>query len=592
MKKTTSGDSIRLFWHHATRYPALVISILVGTPLTVLAYQFLPPLIIADIINRLSDGDYIKGDIWGSFGPQLIGFSVLTVLGMTVAWRVIVILLWRLEANVLRDLNQRIFDHLLKQSADFHANHFGGSMVAQSTKLVGAYVRFVDTTVFQLIPFISSLLFTIVLLAGRAPLFVILLVAASAIYMVSAVFVTRKVRRLNAEEATLHSKQTGILADSVTNVMAIKSFSGSKQENSTFAKATEATRAKTHALIKAVTYQDLYFSSVTSVVSIMSVIMATAGVVLYHADLATAFLIVTYTARVSQGLWEFSGAILRNYNRSLGDSQEMTEILGLQPEVKDPMQPQKPAISSGKIVLSDVQFTHSGSKKPLFDGLNIRIKPGEKIGLVGHSGSGKTTLTRLLLRFSDIQGGSITIDGQNIADITQDDLRRFIAYVPQEPLLFHRSIQENIAYGQPGASKEQVIDAAQKANADEFIATLPEGYKTMVGERGVKLSGGQRQRIAIARAILKDAPILVLDEATSALDSESEVLIQSALQELMQERTAIVIAHRLSTIQKMDRIIVMDNGVVIEEGTHGDLVAKNGRYAQLWAHQSGGFIEA
>jgi ATP-binding cassette subfamily B protein len=291
-------------------------------------------------------------------------------------------------------------------------------------------------------------------------------------------------------------------------------------------------------------------------------------------------------------LFSFGNNYLRTYNRALGDASDMIEILGITPEILDPKEPEQVRIDRGDIRFKAVTFQHDGSDDALFTGLNLHIKPGEKVGLVGHSGSGKTTLTRLLLRFSDIQDGEILIDGQNIAKITQDDLRRHIAYVPQEPLLFHRSIAENIAYGSPEASQESIAAVAKMASADGFIATLPQGYETLVGERGVKLSGGQRQRIAIARAMLKNAPILALDEATSALDSESEMLIQKALWKLMEGRTAIVIAHRLSTIQKMDRIIVLEDGRVVEEGSHKELVARqHGTYAKLWAHQSGGFIE-
>jgi ATP-binding cassette subfamily B protein len=244
------------------------------------------------------------------------------------------------------------------------------------------------------------------------------------------------------------------------------------------------------------------------------------------------------------------------------------------------------------VTFKDVTFTHDGADDALFQDFNLSIAPGEKVGLVGHSGSGKTTFTRLLLRFSDIQGGEILVDGQNIAGVTQDDLRSRIAYVPQEPMLFHRTISENIGYGIAKPDMKKVETAAKLAHADEFIQLLPKGYDTLVGERGVKLSGGQRQRIAIARAMLKDAPILLLDEATSALDSESEVLIQDALWKLMEGRTAIVIAHRLSTIQKMDRILVLEDGKVIEQGSHKQLLKKkNGVYAKLWAHQSGGFID-
>ena len=228
----------------------------------------------------------------------------------------------------------------------------------------------------------------------------------------------------------------------------------------------------------------------------------------------------------------------------------------------------------------------------LFRNFSLHITPGEKVGLVGSSGSGKTTLTKLLLRFADIDSGAIMIDEQNIAEVTQASLRSQIAYVPQEPLLFHRSVRENIAYGRADATDAEIEQAAKKAGAYDFITQLQDGFDTLVGERGVKLSGGQRQRIAIARAIVKDAPILVLDEATSALDSESEVLIQKSLKTLMKNRTSIVIAHRLSTIAKLDRIIVMHNGKIVEDGSHEQLLKHGGHYAKLWQHQSGGFIDA
>jgi ATP-binding cassette subfamily B protein len=248
-------------------------------------------------------------------------------------------------------------------------------------------------------------------------------------------------------------------------------------------------------------------------------------------------------------------------------------------------------VNKGEITFRNMQFTHGGANEPLFENFDLKVKAGERVGLVGHSGSGKTTLTRVLLRFSNLDNGHILIDNQDIRDVTQSSLRKSIAYVPQEPLLFHRSLRENIAYGKPDASEEEIRQAAKLANALDFIETLPESFDTMVGERGVKLSGGQRQRIVIARAILKDAPILVLDEATSALDSESEKLIQDALSRLMKNRTSIVVAHRLSTIAKLDRIVVLDNGKIVEDGSHDELLRRGSTYASLWAHQSGGFIE-
>lgn len=269
----------------------------------------------------------------------------------------------------------------------------------------------------------------------------------------------------------------------------------------------------------------------------------------------------------------------------------MVEILSTKPTLLDAPTAVNIEIKEGAIAFNDVSFHYGDSEQNVIDNFSMTIKPGEKIGLVGRSGGGKTTITKLVLRFLDIQKGVIEIDGQDISNVKQQSLRQSIAYVPQEPLLFHRTIAENIAYGKPGASQEEIIAAAKKAFADEFIVNFPHGYDTLVGERGVKLSGGQRQRIAIARAIIKDAPILLLDEATSALDSESEVLIQKALWKLMEKRTALVIAHRLSTVQKMDRILVIDKGQIIEQGSHSELLAQKGTYAELWTHQSGGFIE-
>ncbi len=277
---------------------------------------------------------------------------------------------------------------------------------------------------------------------------------------------------------------------------------------------------------------------------------------------------------------------------ALADSAEMSEVITRPPLVTDSMSPEPLKIKKGAITFNDVTFRYEDSNQDeqLFKELSLKIPHGQKVGLVGPSGGGKTTLTKLLLRFMDIQSGTILIDQQNIAAITQDDLRSSVAYVPQEPLLFHRSIKENIAYGDLTATQEEIIQAATLAHAHEFIEKLPQGYDTLVGERGVKLSGGEKQRVAIARAMLKKAPVLVLDEATSALDSKSEKAIVSALDNLMKGRTTIVIAHRLSTIRKLDRILVLKDGKISEDGSHEDLLAQKGMYSELWNHQSGEFL--
>ena len=268
----------------------------------------------------------------------------------------------------------------------------------------------------------------------------------------------------------------------------------------------------------------------------------------------------------------------------------MVEILDM-PCIVDDKSDKSLMVSNGAIDFSHIDFMHEGQKEKLFSDFCLEVEPGKSVGLVGVSGSGKTSLTKLLLRFADVTKGAIYIDGQDIRDVTQRSLREAIAYVPQESSLFHRSIYENIAYGRPGASKEEIVKAAKLANADEFIRELPDGYRTLVGERGVKLSGGQRQRVAIARAILKNAPILVLDEATSALDSESEALIQEALANLMKGRTSIVVAHRLSTIAGLDEIVVLKEGRIVEQGSHRELLESGKEYARLWSRQSGAFLD-
>jgi len=586
-------QTAQYYWRHAKRYPILLWGMITTLPLAVLVHQFLPALITANILDRLSSGDFVSNDVWGSFGNDILAIIGLSILGGVIIWRINIYFNWKLEANVVRDIDREVFDHLMKLSSTFHSNNFGGSLVSQHKKLAGAYTRLTDTTMFQLGGLISSILFTAILLWTRATLYVILLLIFCIFYISLALIATKTVRERSRKEADAGNDLTGQVADSVTNVMAVKSYAAAESENERFGKVTDNWHDKMISLMWANIKVQYLFSSTGVVINAMAVILAVASVVSFGADIATVFLVFTYTMTVRERLWHFSGQALRNYNRAFGDAQAMIKILSISPSVKDPETPEEPRINKGAIKIEDMSFNHPESNEDniLFEHFDLVVDASEKIGLVGHSGSGKTTLAKLLLRFNDIDGGKILIDGQNIADIKQHDLRIKIAYVPQEPMLFHRSIRENIAFGKQDATEKEIMRAAKKANALEFIKALPHGFNTLVGERGVKLSGGQRQRVAIARAILKDAPVLLLDEATSALDSESEKLIQEALWDLMKDRTAIVVAHRLSTIQKMDRIVVMDEGRIIEQGTHKQLLKTKGTYAKLWEHQSGGFLE-
>lgn len=595
MKKTAENNegmkiALRYYWGCAKRYPAYLWGVGLTMPITTLFSRYLPPLIIAHVLDKLIERDYNANNLVGSFGGEMALFIAVLVVGIAL-WRLVDFFMWRLEQNIQQDIAEHVFRHLQSLSLNFHANNFGGSLVSQTNKLLGGYVRIQDSTIYQAYPMVLGILWAIIILAPKSPQYAFGLAIFSVLYLAISWQLAKKIYVHLARFATAESKQTGMLADVITNIGVVKSFARSKHEVERFHRATSTTRRYLQRFAKVHQWQMNIQGLMSRIISSFAFVVAIVAVTKYDANIPIVFLMFNYTLTIVDQLFDFGNTTLRSYNRALSDAREMAMKLTLEPEVKDPVRPEKPRFKNGGIEFQNVTFRHDGADDAIFEDFNIDIKPGEKIGLVGHSGSGKTTFTRLLLRYSDIQSGAITIDAQNISHVTQDSLHECIAYVPQEPLLFHRSIRENIGYGDLTADETDIVRAARMAHAHEFIETLPQGYETLVGERGVKLSGGQRQRIAIARAMLKNAPILLLDEATSALDSESEVLIQDALWKLMEGRTAIVIAHRLSTIQKMDRIVVLDNGKIVEEGSHKSLLRRKGTYAKLWAHQSGGFID-
>ncbi len=588
--KSTNSLTIGLFVHHAFKYKRYAVTLLFTVVATVIVMDYLQPYIQAQVLQKISDGNYDVHNLWQSFNKELISYALAVIMTGIVGWRINIWLIWNLEMRVLRDIAQRVFNHLIRLDADFHANRFGGSLVSQTNKLVGSYIRFADAFVFNLYTLVIGMVATIIILGPRVPIYAFGLIVLSVIYMVGTVYFSRPVREANRHQAEQESKQTGQLADSISNIMAVKSFAAEDHESKRYWEEATKTMRATEKSMVTTTYRETFSSTLTSAIGIGALFIAVFGTKYFGANIATLFLIVSYTSHIGMRLWEFQN-VLRQFNRALGDSSDMVKILQIEPAIKDIEKPVNAKINRGMIEFKNVTYTHKGKQKPLFKNLNLRIKAGEKVGLVGHSGSGKTSLTSLLLRFADIDKGSIELDGYDIRDISQKKLRTNITYVPQEPLLFHRSLAENISYARPQASIKEIIAIAKLANAAEFIEELPEKYETLVGERGVKLSGGQRQRVAIARSMLKNAPVLLLDEATSALDSESEGLIQDALWKLMEGRTAIVIAHRLSTIQRMDRIVVLEKGEIVEQGSHKELIRANGKYADLWNHQSGGFME-
>ncbi|MDB5184178.1 MAG: MdlB, multidrug/protein/lipid transporter ATPase, ATP-binding cassette, subfamily bacterial [Candidatus Saccharibacteria bacterium] len=577
--------TIQLFWRAAMKYRYRTYAVLIGSVLSAVSAGFIGPFIISILLQQLQAGSLHLDQAW----PLIILFATTQLYGEVIGWRLNLYFNWTMETAAMRDLYHQIFTALSEQSLTFHSNRFGGALVSQTTKFVGSFERFMDTLVFQFIPSVSGIAAAIIIMSFVFWQYAVFLIIIVTLFISIVAFGTKIMTIRNTEESQANTAVNATVADAITNIANIKAHGHETIELKRLADKTMFWRGKSLSTMRGFLFVSTGYSTLMAFLNTMALVAAIVASSQHTISIGVVYLAVTYTFTVSRQLWEMN-SIMRNYNRVISDAHDMTEILLLEPEVTNHTTHQL-KVHDGDIAFHNVTFTHDGNNDALFHNFNLQIKAGQRVGLVGHSGSGKTTLTRLLLRFSDVEDGEITIDNHNIAEFTQQSLRKNIAYVAQEPMLFHRTLSENIAYGKQSATQAEIVKAAKLAHALDFIEALPQGFDTLVGERGVKLSGGQRQRIAIARAILKDSPILVLDEATSALDSESEQLIQASLERLMKGRTSIVIAHRLSTIAKLDRIIVLEDGEVIEDGSHQELLKLNGIYARLWAHQSGGFIK-
>ena len=595
MKKEKKGEKRKLtrrtlhyYWQATKKHKGLFVTGILVTPIVVASRTVMVPYFTADIIGKVSAGIDPVAE-WSAFMPSIIGLLACYLLGSELLGHFRIWAVWKLELKVAYDLATYCFDKVCTQSMRFHSNRFSGSLVSQTNKFVGGYERLFDTLIFSVLWLGISVVASVAILAVRAPLFAIILVAVVLLYTAVATLSYKKVGKLSAKYASAETKQTGQLADSMSNILAVKSYGRESHEKRRYAGFSNATFDAGMNQMRAVIVRDVWFGLVLIACVVASTMFETFGTK-FGMDVATLILIAQYTSMILGNLWDVNN-ILKSMNRVFGDAHDMTEILDTKDAVKDKAKAKDIQVKKGAIKFDAIRFQHADAPHPIFDDFSLDVKAGERIGLVGLSGSGKTTLTKLLLRFADVSEGKIEVDGQDIKQVKQVSLRENIAYVPQDTALFHRSIAENIAYGKPDASIQEIKRAAELAHADEFIKDLPNGYDTLVGERGVKLSGGQRQRISIARAILKDAPILVLDEATSALDSESEALIQDALNRLMKGRTSIVVAHRLSTIAGMDKIVVLEDGKIMEQGSHEELLKnKRGSYSRLWSRQSGAFL--
>ena len=578
------------YWRQYRSRPWLSIVAFFTPAIGSILVFFVPPLIVAKLINIFIAQNSIALDAAIGY-IALLGGSWL--LGEAL-WRIGLHFLIRLETRGINNLCKVAFDRLVERDYDFYANNFVGSLSKKAMAFSRSFEIFSDTMLFNVTTNVLPILFVVVILWRYSPWIPFLLIFWITLTIVIAFPVMRRRSKLVALRHNAGSRMVGRLSDSLTNILAVKSFAKEKQESSIYGDYANDYSDKYK---KAADYQNLKFDIIISPLYIIANVTGLIAAIFLAQRLnlqAGAIIVVfSYYSLVTRIFWEIH-RVYRNIESSVSEASEFTQLLINPPLVQDAPDARQLQITDANIRFSQVDFKYNDGdqdEKNLFlNKFNLDIKSRQKVGLVGSSGGGKTTIVKLLLRFIDLQSGEITIDGQDISKISQTSLRDAIAYVPQEPLLFHRSLFENISYGNEDASEADVVKAAKLAHADEFITKLPHGYQTLVGERGIKLSGGQRQRVAIARALLKKSPILLLDEATSSLDSESEKYIQESLLELMKNKTVLVIAHRLSTIKHLDRIIVLKEGKIIQDGAHNDLIKQPGLYADLWGHQSGEFL--
>ena len=538
---------------------------------------------VIDTAGQVTGGSATIQDVW--FWALMYPIAIFT---MFIAWRIsgFIGMEWTSRSNA--SVYTTLFSYLSRHSYSYFSDRFAGSLSSKISHASEGIQSLFEAFIWNYYPSILSLIITLIYIWNSSSSVGVVFLVLILILVPTNIALARYRRPYVVQFSTQATKARGFAVDTITNMIAVRQYARMADEQEQFNAHIHEMRSLNIKQWR-ISEWGLLLNNVIIVIFETAILFITVRLWIQNSITLGELVMITSLMLNIQGTLVFIGMSMNGFVRRFGEVQEGLSDIMVPYDVVDTEEAKVLTVSRGDIKCDDVTFEYENGA--VFKNFNMIIRHGERVGLVGTSGAGKSTLVSLLLRQHELKLGRITIDGQDISSVTQDSLRENIGVVPQEPQLFHRSVRENIAYGKPDATEEEIIAVAKKAHADEFVSLLSHGYDTLVGERGVKLSGGQRQRIVIARAMLKNAPLLILDEATSALDSESEVAIQKALHELMEGKTVIAIAHRLSTLREMDRIIVLDSGKIVEDGTHNQLVKKAGVYARLWEHQAGGFLQ-
>lgn len=580
MRKNTKL-TIQFYLKHIGRNKFMCFLAGAGVFFAIIA-EMIAPFFYKQFVDSLSIGetDELFKIVIFIIANGLLGWAFWRVAGYSASY---------VEPKIMSEIYNESFDNLHKHSYDFFNNNFSGALVKKVNRVAAAFEDIIDSMWFSFLPLAIRIIFATGVMFYLNTFLGILTIAWIVLFLAfNYYFSVYKLKKYDLQKAEADTKVTAGLSDAVINNINVKLFSAHDYELEKFKDLTYDWRQKTKTSWfvnnNVDSIQHLLMTALEFGIFIIAIPLWRNG----SLTIGDFVLIQAYIFSLFMHIWDFGRTLRKTYER-LADAEEMVVVLNTPIEVQDKKNAEEIKVNSGKIEFKKVSFSYS--LDDVIKNLSFAIKPSEKVALIGPSGGGKSTIVKLMLRLFDIDKGSILIDGQEISECTQDSLREQIALVPQDPILFHRTLMENIRYGRRDASDKEVIAAAKLAHCDEFISSFKHGYNTFVGERGVKLSGGERQRVAIARAILSNAKVLILDEATSSLDSESERLIQDALKNLMKNKTTMVIAHRLSTIVQMDRILVLKGGKIVEEGDHSSLVSrKEGLYKKLWELQSKGYL--